>query len=170
MAQLSITLANSIWYINNGNADVIYDLNWINDNLASSLGIQLAQISESFFIQLETLRNMIINILNEKNLSKHIEQLNQTMAQANYHNHVCTKDGETLIEQISFSDNKNQLLSAIAMDIVQLYITDKLANIKICSNDECQFFYIDYSKNNSKKYCSSKCSTLIKVRRHRSKI
>jgi len=168
--QLSITLANSIWFINHGHADVIYDLKWINDNLASSLGIQLDQISESFFIQLESLRNMIINILNEKNILKHLEQLNQTMALANYHNRVYTKDGEPIVEQISFSENKNQLLSAIAMDIVQLYMTDKLTHIKICSNNECQFFYIDYSKNNSKKYCSSKCSTLIKVRRHRSKI
>ncbi|OEH92663.1 CGNR zinc finger domain-containing protein [Bacillus solimangrovi] len=60
-------------------------------------------------------------------------------------------------------------MSEIALSFAQTIASHHYEKIKVCENKECQFFFFDTSKNNSKKFCCTKCANLIKVRRFREK-
>jgi len=166
MDNRAIILANSIWFLEHNKDDVLTDFQWINDNLLNSGKLTAEDLSTAAFEQLFDLRKLVIDVLETDDFSNYIESINEYMAKASFKHKVIFKNDQLIRYHVSGNTLQDQLLSKVASDLVKLYINTQTI-VKRCMNDECQFFYVDNSKNKSKKFCSNRCSNLIKVRRHR---
>lgn len=169
MVNAVLALANSIWFVNNGQEDKILNRNWLNDNIASIYGLQLNTLNDDFYQKLLQLRKVTIDILESRNLEPYTSQLNHYMSMAPTYHQIMMENKVLVMEERSNASMEFQLLSQLSNAIISLFSMDRITDIKHCANDECQFFFLDNSKNKSKKYCSSKCNNLMKVRRFRSK-
>jgi len=166
MDNRAIILANSKWFLEHNKEDVLDDFQWINDNLLNSNKLTAEDLSPALLEQLLDLRKLVIQVLETNKLYNHIDSINEYMSKASYKHNVVFKNDQLIRYHVSSDNLPEQLLSKIASDLVKLFINDQTV-VKRCMNDECQLLYIDNSKNKSKKFCSNRCSNLIKVRRHR---
>lgn len=167
MDNLSITLSNSIWYKNHNNSEVLQDLNWINSNLSSLVEYSISEITNGFLDDLLTLRTICIQALTYQSIDNHIQKLNEFISQVQYTPEVCIINKNIHLINTTKSSAESQILVKIATDLVMLFETNEIKNVSTCANPGCQFFFIDHSKNKSKKFCSPRCGNLIKVRRFR---
>ena len=169
MDNLSITLSNSIWYKNHNNSEVLQDLTWINSNLSSAVEYSLNEITDDFLDDLFTLRSIAIQALTNRSINDHIQKLNELISQVQYTPKVFIINENIHLINTTKSSPESQVLVKIATDLVNLFETNEIKNVSTCANQDCQFFFIDHSKNKSKKFCSTRCGNLIKVRRYREK-
>lgn len=169
MQNLSIVLSNSIWHKNHRDIEVLNDLDWINLNLASSINIELHQLTKSFLNDLFLLRSICLQVLEVQQIEDYLEKINVFLSHAKYTSKVSIIDGNVQIINTLEATSERQLLIAIATDLVKLFENGEITRVRTCANCECQFYFIDHSKNKSKIYCSKRCGNLIKVRRYREK-
>jgi len=167
MEGISLILANSIWHKEHTDKEALKDVHWVTKHLIGDLEISLPKISKDFFEDLCSLRSLVITVLKDRDINKYGDDLNRFLSQVEYTPQIIMTKDQPLLKMVSYSEPESQLLASIAMDLIELFTKNNILKVKRCANEECQFFYIDYSKNKSKKYCSSRCSNLIKVRRHR---
>jgi len=60
-----------------------------------------------------------------------------------------------------------RLLWPIAMSAAELLISDDLARVKECATDNCNWLFVDMSRNRSRRWCDMKdCGNRAKARRH----
>lgn len=169
MTNKAILLANSIWFKNHENHEVLENNLWIKEQLERENYDILCPFSDDFLKQIMELRGLILEILSSKDITCKLDVVNSFLSKSTYVP-LATKIHENLsISWQARSSIENQIISEITQDLVNLFSEKKIDHVKICSNDACRYYYIDNSKNKSKKFCCSKCSNLIKVRRHRSK-
>jgi len=169
MKNKSILLANSIWFNNNTGEEILANNTWITDKL-EKIGYPISKpLSSSCLKDLLTLRTIILEILSNKDISSKQTIINTYLAKATYTPMIINKDDTTLNLWKCESNEEDQLISEITQDLVTLFSENIIEHVKTCSNDECKDYFLDNSKNKSKKFCSSKCGNLIKVRRHRAK-
>ncbi|MBF4695555.1 CGNR zinc finger domain-containing protein [Fusibacter ferrireducens] len=170
MNNKAIDLANSVWFKNNNQGEILYDQSWFTEHFLTEDSTLEIPLKASFIEQLLTLRTLLLEILSTGEISElQREQLDEYLSKAIYHPKISYKDGIMSSSWFCVSDYENQLLSEIAQDLIRLFSENKIEHVKTCSNDECQYYFIDHSKNKSKKFCSSKCNNLIKMRRYRAK-
>ncbi len=167
MEGISLKLANSIWHKEHTDKEVLEDMHWVTKHLLTDLDISIPKMSKDFIKDLCSLRSLAIAALQDKDIKKYRENLNRFLSQVHYTPQIVTENDQILLKMESYSKPESQLLATITMDLIELFTKNTILKVKRCSNEECQFFYIDYSKNRSKKFCSLRCSNLIKVRRHR---
>ncbi|MCH4888890.1 CGNR zinc finger domain-containing protein [Acidaminobacter sp. JC074] len=123
-------------------------------------------LSPSLNVLLE-LRYLIIEIFDSGLDEDALTYMNDYLSSASYYHQVKLIDNQLVLYHVSEDDEDKQIISKIASDLIKIYKQDM--HVKRCENQECQAYFIDTSKNKSKKFCSSKCSNLIKVRRYREK-
>ncbi len=170
MNNKSIDLANTIWFINNNQEEILYNESWFIKHFMIEDTSHEIELEDSFIAQLLTLRTLILEILSTGEIAApQYEQLNAYLSKAVYQPRISYTNGAIASDWVCVSDYKSQLLSEIAQDLVSLFSENRIEHVKTCSNDECQYYFIDNSKNKSKKFCSSKCNNLIKMRRYRAK-
>ncbi len=167
MDNLSIILSNSIWFNNHKGSEVLKDPIWINSNLSHALEHTFVEITNHFLENLITLRSIAIHALTNGRLNDHILKLNELISQVEYTPEICVINEHIQLVNTTESSPESQVLVKIVTDLVHLFETNEIKNVSTCANDDCQFFFIDHSKNKSKKYCSTRCGNLIKVRRYR---
>ena len=78
------------------------------------------------------------------------------------------QDEQAFRQEVAFAiENSAQLLAVIADTAVNFLTTIDLRYIKQCSNHECIRYFIDTSKNHSRRWCSMDgCGNRMKARAH----
>lgn len=152
---LSLTLINSIWYKDYENREILEEYTWVQENLGANYSLE----------KLIELRSIFLDILRNDMLQDYIEALNEKVTLSSYYPRLNHDQGRYSISW----QNEESLESKIILDFFKLVASDYFSQIKICQNDQCHYFFIDYSKNHSKKFCSSRCSNYVKVKRFRNK-
>ena len=113
------------------------------------------------------LRHLIIEIFECGFDDDAMSYINDYLSSASFYHQVKLVDNELVLYHVSENTQDKQIISKITSDLVK--ILKQEMTVKRCENKACQAFFIDTSKNKSKKFCASKCSNLIKVRRYREK-
>lgn len=79
-------------------------------------------------------------------------------------------DGNRLTWQWTEDKELDQLLWPIARSAVDTLGSDRIARIRECAADDCQWLFLDTSKNGSRRFCnSSSCGNATRVRRFRAR-
>ena len=79
-------------------------------------------------------------------------------------------DQRFIWENIGDAINLDWMLSIIVQNITEFLTSDQLGRLKVCSDDNCGWLFVDMSKNKSRRWCSMKdCGNRAKARRHYSK-
>lgn len=64
-------------------------------------------------------------------------------------------------------DNLNKVLWPVVRDAADLLTSEQLQRVSRCADDRCGWFFIDTSRNRSRRWCDMKdCGNRAKVRRH----
>lgn len=61
------------------------------------------------------------------------------------------------------------IIFKVMSSFVEVLTKYDIDRIRKCQNPDCWWIFYDQSKNNSRKWCCNKCSSLIKVRKYREK-
>jgi len=65
------------------------------------------------------------------------------------------------------SDDLETMLWPVVWDAVQLMTTHDLRHLRECASDDCDWLFLDTSKNHSRRWCSmSSCGNRAKARNH----
>ncbi len=60
-----------------------------------------------------------------------------------------------------------QVLWPVAVDATDLLVSEEIARVKECATDNCNWLFLDASKNRSRRWCEMKeCGNRAKARRH----
>jgi len=133
-------------------------------NLTDELSWSVGELYE-----FNILRELIIDTLENNNIMQNIEKVNYYLSTASFKHNIMVSNNKIIHYHTSDDSINEQLMSKIASDLIKLFNNSTSKGIKRCLNPECKMYFVDNSKNNSKKYCSSRCNNLIKVRRFREK-
>jgi predicted RNA-binding Zn ribbon-like protein len=67
-------------------------------------------------------------------------------------------------------ESLDQVLWPIAADAAELLVSEELTRVKECATDNCNWLFLDASKNRSRRWCEMKeCGNRAKARRHYAK-
>ncbi len=166
---LILNLANSIWFVNHRNHDVLNDQQWINENLNQTNNLLETNLGSDFRESIKSIRKIIINVLEGEPIDKHFDYLNDCLKKSMFYNKLSIIDGKPEIELIPTTSYEDRLISDIIIELIESVNNGKVSKIRKCGVPDCQFFFLDQSKNQNKKYCSVKCNNVAKVRRFREK-
>lgn len=65
------------------------------------------------------------------------------------------------------ADEASRTIVKAAMGLATLIDDDEWGAIKLCTADRCEDFFIDRSRNRSRRFCSRTCANRINARNHR---
>lgn len=68
------------------------------------------------------------------------------------------------LKAVPVEENWSWVLQSIALPFAELLSTEDIKRLKKCDNACCQWVFYDETKNNTRRWCSSTCGSLIKVR------
>lgn len=73
----------------------------------------------------------------------------------------------SLVPDIAGLSVAEATLVVVALSAVRLLTGDTLQRMRVCANDECQWLFLDRSKNRSRRWCEmASCGNKMKARRH----
>lgn len=86
------------------------------------------------------------------------------MLKSSVHPQITEKDDSYKLEYLSNTKNHNILLSTLAIEFVKLLSSQEFKYLKKCDNHKCSLYFIDTSKNHSRRWCSMDiCGNRAKV-------
>ena len=60
-----------------------------------------------------------------------------------------------------------QAESMAPIDLISTLVSDELALVRICGSEECDWLFLDKTKNHRRRWCDMKtCGNRVKARRH----
>jgi predicted RNA-binding Zn ribbon-like protein len=71
------------------------------------------------------------------------------------------------IQPLSF--DWHWIIAEILMSFAEIIQSDNKGRVKFCENPDCKWFFYDETKSRTKRWCSDKCASLMKVRKFRAK-
>ncbi len=166
---LILNLANSIWYLNHRDLDVLEDLEWTNENINTTNTALGDGLSSHALTHLKALRKIVVSVFEGDHIEKHMDFLNACLSKTLFYNRIAIHEGQPSIEKVSTTSIENQMITAIIVNLLEAIETGLISRIHKCDLSDCQFYFLDQSKNQNKKYCSIKCNNVAKVRRFREK-
>ena len=116
----------------------------------------------------QKMRTMIVSIADEKPIpSNVIKIINEALTEWQGQPRLGQDEGR-FVRELDFSiENSGQLVALIADTAVDLLTTANLNYVKKCGNDECTRYFLDTSKNHSRRWCSMEgCGNRMKARAH----
>lgn len=119
-----------------------------------------------------TMRDLLISIFSTIEngrpvSSKRLSELNSVLAQIPGLLRVHRKSVRIEKEWTSTADGLQQILFAILISAAELLASDRLGRIRECGSADCTWFFIDESRNHSRRWCEmSACGNRMKARRH----
>ena len=88
------------------------------------------------------------------------------MLNAKVHPQIVSIDGSFRLEYISNTNNHNELLTLIAIEVIKFLNSKEFKYLKKCSNHKCCLYFVDTSRNHSRRWCSMEiCGNRSKVGR-----
>lgn len=122
-------------------------------------------------IYLRTIFHSVLkNAIKEQKISEDfIDELNEYLSKIQIRQKGILENNQInliYLPKIKETDLLYHIIINSFIDLMNHINTDRL---KICQNEECSWIFYDESKNKSRKWCSNKCASLIKVRNHRNK-
>ncbi len=173
MLILCLDFINSLWY---------EDKDLSKDPLSSvSQAVAFCQkwaISEEpvpvgqldFLISARLFLNEVTNELcqNKTISQKNLDRLNQYLHALIYCESVQKNPDGLLVFREFENPEMCALAYAVFSSFTQLITGASLERLKKCENNDCGWFFYDESKSHTRKWCSNRCASLIKVRRFRS--
>lgn len=155
------------------NEDIVFWLTDIGILTQGALQFDWAE-DEALLNQVRTFRNkmraMVANIVNEEPIApKYIDIINKALIHWLGKPRLAQGDNEQAFEQqVDFAiETSAQLVAVIADTAVNFLTTTDLRYVKQCGNGECIRYFIDTSKNHSRRWCSMEgCGNRMKARAH----
>ncbi len=166
---LILNLANSIWFANHKDIDVLSDCKWINENLNYANDLLIYDLSPELVTTLKEIRSIVINVFEGIAVDKQMDFLNKCLSKATFYNQLTLLEGKPTVELLSTSSRQDRLVATIIIELIESISKKMISRIRKCGVKDCQFYFLDKSKNQNKKYCSGKCNNVAKVRRFREK-
>lgn len=116
----------------------------------------------------EELREMVLRLCVGRALSSgDIGTINACLLAGSPQKRLVVKnEGLCLVDQPQASGFE-RFLYGIALSFAQLVTQNPTRYLKQCRNPECGWIFYDDSKSHTKKWCGSRCASLMKVRRYR---
>lgn len=96
-----------------------------------------------------------------------LELLNRVLNQALAHRRLtATRDGFAW-EWMPAADDLGWMLWPLASSAAELLMSEELARVKECASQNCNWLFVDASRNRSRRWCDMKdCGNRAKARRH----
>ena len=166
---LILNLSNSVWYLDHKNTEVLEDFHWINENIIDSGDLLTSALGPDTLTRLKALRNVVVRVFEGDKVDAHMDFLNDCLSRSLFFNKITLNEGHPSIEKVSTTSKEDRMISAIIIELIEAIETGLISRIHTCDLSDCQFYFLDQSKNQNKKYCSIKCNNVAKVRRFRDK-
>jgi len=115
--------------------------------------------NELYFKELIDYRTLIRNsfldyIKKQISLDKLIKTTNNILLKAKVHPQIINENDSFELEYIPKANNYNELLTKIAIELIKLLKSKEFKYLKKCDNHKCSLFFIDTSRNHSRRWCS----------------
>lgn len=97
-----------------------------------------------------------------------VQQINDSSLEALQHRKLTRRNGDYRWEwQCRGSDLLDHILWPIAESAAELLTSDERASIRECGAPDCEWLFLDHSRNRSRRWCDMKsCGNRQKARRH----
>jgi predicted RNA-binding Zn ribbon-like protein len=93
-----------------------------------------------------------------------IKETNRILSTNNVNLQISHNDENYQLDFYPHDESKNMFLSIIAIQTAQLLSSTEFQNLKKCDNNNCALYFIDTSKNHSRRWCSMEvCGNRAKV-------
>jgi predicted RNA-binding Zn ribbon-like protein len=119
-----------------------------------------------------TLREAIFQILSDiahdhSPEAADLDTLNAALSEAMAHMRLVPTDNGFGWEWVGGADNLEHMLWPVAWSAGELLMSDDLKYIRECDGHECDWLFLDTSRNHSRRWCDMKtCGNRAKARRH----
>lgn len=68
------------------------------------------------------------------------------------------------LKSVPVEENWSWVLQSLALPFAELLSSQDIKRLKKCDNQDCGWVFYDETKNNTRRWCSTTCGSLIKVR------
>ena len=111
------------------------------------------------------LRNSFQDYIKEQiSLDKLIKTTNNILLKAKVHPQIINEKESFVLEYIPNASKYNELLTKIAIELIKLLSSKEFKYLKKCDNHKCSLYFIDTSRNHSRRWCSMEiCGNRSKV-------
>ena len=93
-----------------------------------------------------------------------LEITNNILLESKVHPQIIYKNDSYVLEFVPASTMYNVLLTKIAIEVIKLLNSSEFKYLKKCDNHKCSLYFIDTSKNHSRRWCSMEiCGNRSKV-------
>jgi len=175
METVSLDFMNSDWRDyrgGGGRADRLRDPKWLEAFLAQWDLDVAAPPAAKTFAALTELRDTLWHIVEATSRGRapaegDLDALNAALGAATPRRQLEGDDGGFRIDLVPAKRDWEWVRSEIAADFAGLLVERDPRRIKTCENDDCRWVFYDESKSQSRRWCASVCSNLIRVRRFR---
>lgn len=83
---------------------------------------------------------------------------------------TCGSEDRVELEWDRSADQLDQMLWPVTQSAIELLVSDERARVKECATDNCNWLFLDASKNRSRRWCEMReCGNRAKARRHYAK-
>lgn len=169
-----LAFINTIWYATHlEKKDPVEDLEWIKRFAIKLTGEELTSDPKSLSLKLIALREELMAIVADQvngdfNEEAVISLLNSYMSNAQ--GSMVIQKEATAAPTLKFKAqvvDEAYILSRLAIECYHFLFEMDRSLVRICENPTCSCYFLDESKNRSKRHCAPNCNNVMKARRHR---
>jgi predicted RNA-binding Zn ribbon-like protein len=96
-----------------------------------------------------------------------LETLTHEYAEAASHRRLTCESERVELDWDREAAHLDQMLWPVAQSAIELLVSDERARVKECATDNCNWLFLDASKNRSRRWCEMReCGNRAKARRH----
>lgn len=170
MENLALDFINTNNYLNNiPSCEKLRDEQW------KVFFSQKYNFSPTLFKDIDRLINLrnvfysiLINIIKEQKIpDSFLEELNEYLSRIQIKQKATIENNLIKFSYLPITKDSDQLYHVIVISFIDLLNEINSNRLKICQNEKCGWIFFDESKNKSRKWCSNKCASLIRVRNYR---
>lgn len=153
--------------------DMLDDEQWIR-NFLEKWGLAATLPINSYYLEeLKKLRQLMRNISIELNSGlglqqDHLNELNFILSSVSSQFQLKHNPNAFDMEQIYNADDWALILWHITYSFAQILCKPEVDRLKVCCNQNCEWIFVDQSRNKTRRWCDTKvCGNIMKVRRFR---
>jgi len=172
MQFLCLEFINSQWYITHKpHADPLLDAQWLAE-LCQTWNLPRITPSMPGFDALPALRAALLPMLlqavgGETPTGEELAYINQILASETPRKRLVHGEGRYRLQTLRPTDPITYVTYRIVLSFCELLAEHPLAYLRKCANPDCNWVFYDSSKSHTRKWCDSKCASLMKVRKYR---